>query len=209
MSAPRTVGLLFLIVATGCTGEGSAARGGQSDAAQGRTRAVEPWPEPTQPATTPGSKGQSVTKADPPRTKAPAKIAASPIPTDQPRKNEVATPAAKKPVAPPPLDVASLKTRLRETNAIGVLSKLALKNQVDDLLDQFRAAYRGGQKTTPVALRQPYDMLVMKVLALLQDSDPALARPSPASPRGKIRGLPFPPKKAPSPPSPGPLGFTH
>lgn len=136
MSAPRTVGLLFLILAAGCTGVGQA----------------------------------------PPRTKAPEKIAASPVPTEQPRKNHVATPAAKKPGAPPPLDVASLKTRLRETNAIGVLSKLALKNQVDDLLDQFRAAYRGGQKTTPVALRQPYDMLVMKVLALLQDGDPALAR---------------------------------
>lgn len=179
MSAPCTVGLLFLILAAGCTGVGQAPprEARQSGAAQGRTVAVEPpRPEPTQPVTTPGSKGQSVTKADPPRTKVPEKIAASPIPTEQPRKNQVATPAAKKPEAPPPLDVASLKTRLRETNAIGVLSKLALKNQVDDLLDQFRAAYRGGQKTTPVALRQPYDMLVMKVLALLQDGDPALAR---------------------------------
>lgn len=166
MSVPRTGGLLFLILATGCTGVGQApprSETTESASTQDRTVAVEPpRPEPTQPVTA--------------QDKAPAKIAASPVPTEQPRKNAVATPAAKKPEAPAPLDVASLKTRLRETNAIGVLSKLALKNQVDDLLDLFRAAYRGGQKTTPVALRQPYDMLVMKVLALLQDSDPALAR---------------------------------
>ena len=33
-----------------------------------------------------------------------------------------------------------------------------------------------GQKTSVASLRQPYDMLVLKVLALLQDSDPPLAR---------------------------------
>jgi len=78
--------------------------------------------------------------------------------------------------AEPPLDVAALKARLRDTNAIGLFTKLALKNQVDDLLQQFRAHYLSGQKTSVTALRQPYDMLVLKVLALLQDRDPSLAR---------------------------------
>lgn len=72
--------------------------------------------------------------------------------------------------------MAALKARLRDTNAIGVFSKLALKNQVDDLLKQFRAHYQSGQKTSVASLRQPYDMLVLKVLALVQDSDPSLAR---------------------------------
>ena len=76
----------------------------------------------------------------------------------------------------PPLDIAGLKTRLRDTNAIGVFTKLALKNQVDDLLQQVRAHHQSGQKTSVAPLRQPYDMLVLKTLCLVQDSDPSLAR---------------------------------
>ena len=74
-----------------------------------------------------------------------------------------------------PLDLTSLETRLRETEAIGVMTKIALKNQVDDLLNQFRAFYAGKLKTTLAELRRPYDLLVLKVLSLLQDSDPSLA----------------------------------
>jgi hypothetical protein len=74
-----------------------------------------------------------------------------------------------------PLDVAALKARLRDTKAIGVFTKLALKSQVDDLLQQFKTHYLSGQTTDVAALRQPYDMLVLKVLALVQDSDPSLA----------------------------------
>jgi len=76
----------------------------------------------------------------------------------------------------PPLNVAALKARLRDANAIGLFTKLALENQVDDLLQQFRAHYLSGRKTGAAALRQPYDMLVLKLLALLQDTDPSLAR---------------------------------
>ena len=78
--------------------------------------------------------------------------------------------------AEPPLDVAALKARLRDTHAIGVFTKLALKNQVDDLLQQFRAHHQGGQRTGVASLRQPYDMLVLKVLSVVQDNDPPLAR---------------------------------
>jgi len=56
-----------------------------------------------------------------------------------------------------------------------VLTKITLKNQVDDLLNQFRAYYEGKLKTTLAELRRQYDLLVLKVLSLLQDSDPALA----------------------------------
>ncbi len=76
----------------------------------------------------------------------------------------------------PPLDVAGLKARLRDTHAIGAFTKLALKNQVDDLLKRFRAHYQSGQKTGVALLQQPYDMLVLKVLCVVQDSDPSLAR---------------------------------
>ena len=86
------------------------------------------------------------------------------------------TPAAPTPAAAPPLDLFSLKQRLRETHAIGVFTKLSLKNQVDDLLDQIRAHYRSSGPPAPSALRERYDLLILKVLSLLQDGDPALAR---------------------------------
>jgi len=128
--------------------------------------------KPVASAPAPPSKTQST--AAPPPAKTPAKASVSPKGIEQSRKNEDPPPVARKPE--PPLDLAALKERLRDTNAIGVFTKLALKNQVDDLLQQFRAHYLSGQKTGVAALRQPYDMLVLKVLALIQDSDPSLAR---------------------------------
>jgi len=91
-----------------------------------------------------------------------------------------AVPAPKQPAVPAPkpstLDLASLEKRLKDTSAIGVFTKLTLKNQVDDLINQFRLHYQGRTKTTLAALRQPYDQLLLKVLSLLQDGDPPLAR---------------------------------
>src|SRR6266850_6245305 len=75
-----------------------------------------------------------------------------------------------------PLDLKSLETRLRETKAIGIFTKLSLKNQVDDLLEQFRGFHQGRDQATLAKLRQAYDLLLLKVLSLLQDGDPALAR---------------------------------
>jgi hypothetical protein len=76
----------------------------------------------------------------------------------------------------PPLDIAALSARLRSTSAIGIFTKLALKNQMDDLLQQVRGVHQSGRTGGVGALRQPYDMLVLKVLAVLQDGDPPLAR---------------------------------
>ena len=124
------------------------------------------------PASPPATASQSAVKPAPAAAKAPAAVAKAPV--AQPAKKEGAAPeVAKK--SSPTLDLTSLEQRLKDTNAIGVLTKLALKNQVDDLLDQFRAFYQGKLKTTLAELRRPYDLLVLKVLALLQDSDPALA----------------------------------
>ena len=125
--------------------------------------------EPTPPSPRPGA-----AKTDPPHPVAPVKAAASPVAIEQPRKT-VNPPLVARPLEPS-LDVAALKVRLRDTNAIGVFTKLALKNQMDDLLKQFRAHYQGGEKTSVESLRQPYNMLVLKVLSVVQDGDPALAR---------------------------------
>jgi len=68
-----------------------------------------------------------------------------------------------------------MEQRLRDTRAIGMMTKLSLKNQVDDLIDAFRDFYAGKVKTPLSMLRQRYDLLLMKVLAVLQDGDAALA----------------------------------
>ena len=73
------------------------------------------------------------------------------------------------------LDLKSLEQRLRDTRAIGVFTKLSLKNQVDDLLSEFRMAYLGTNKHPSAQMRQHYDQLLLKVLSVLQDSDPPLA----------------------------------
>ena len=75
-----------------------------------------------------------------------------------------------------------------------MFTKLALKNQVDDLLDRFRAYYKRQGTTTLAELRRTYDMLLLKVLSLLQDSDPPLARDIVAS-REAIWGILADPKK--------------
>jgi len=114
----------------------------------------------------------------PPPVLAPANAATAAVPVAVakvlPRKQDGPV-AAIAPVAAT-LDVAALKARLRDTAAIGVLAKISLSNQVDELLESFRTHYDGGQKTSLAALRKPYDELVMKVLDMLQGRDPSLAR---------------------------------
>jgi hypothetical protein len=148
--------------------------------------------EPVTAAATPPSRSESAKPAAPP-VKAPAKASAAAVVTEPPRKDET-PPATVAKAQEPPLDVAALTARLRDTKAIGTFTKLALKNQVDDLLKQFRAHYQSGRKASVDSLRQPYNMLILKVLSLLQDSDPALARTISAS-REAIWGILADPEK--------------
>jgi hypothetical protein len=127
--------------------------------------------------------GQPASKSAPPDVKAPAKPAAPPGPPAQPLKMEPSPPVVAKPTAQS-LDLTSLEQRLKDTEAIGVLTKLTLKNQIDDLLDHFRAYYQGKLHTTLADLRRSYDLLFLKVLALLQDSDRSLATAIAASREG-------------------------
>ena len=120
-----------------------------------------------------------------PAAKAPLKIPAAPSTAAQSRKTESAAPG--KPAASPPLDLASLEQQLRDTKAIGVFTKISLKNQVDDLLTQFRAFHQGGAGVL-TELREKYNLLLLKVLSLLQASDPVLAQAVAAS-RETIWGL--------------------
>jgi hypothetical protein len=120
---------------------------------------VEKKPAPRAPAT-PGS------AAPVPALATPAPATPAPAP---------ALPAAAKAGAAPNLDLKGLEQRLKSTKAIGIFTKLALKNQVDDLLAKFRAFHDGRQPPTLADLRPNYELLIMKVQSLIQNDDPELA----------------------------------
>lgn len=103
----------------------------------------------------------------------PEKVLDSESTIEHTKKNEDPPPVAEK--KEPPMDVEALEARLRETKAIGLFTKLALKNQIDDLMKQFGEYHQGVKKISINSLRQSYDMLVLKMLAVIQDGDPSLA----------------------------------
>jgi len=164
-----------------------------------------PPPAPAPPAVVPRAPAASPPVAKAAAPGLPAATAQTQVPgTKVVPKAATAVPAAPRPAAalplaaaPPPaapLDFKSLGTRLRQTRAIGVMTKLSLKNEADDLLAAFRAYHSGHGKATLAELRRSYDMLLLKVLTLLQDSDPPLARDIVQS-RAAIWGILSDPRK--------------
>lgn len=83
--------------------------------------------------------------------------------------------AAGTPAAQTPLALAALEQRLKDTDAIGLFTKIALKNQIDDLLDRIKSHHQGNGNTTLAQLRQSYDQLLARIYELLKEGDPALA----------------------------------
>jgi len=131
---------------------------------------IKPSAAADQPGNTHALK-EAPAESAPPAAKPPVKVA---IPTPQP-KPVVAAPARSEPPALPALALATLEQRLKDTDAVGVFTKLALKNQIDDLLGQIRAHHEGRGKFTLAQLRQTYDQLLLKVHDLLKKGDPPLA----------------------------------
>ena len=123
----------------------------------------------------PSAPAPSRREATSPNVKTP-KTPAAPAPREPARAKKDVEPSPSRQAVAPALDLKSLEARLRETKAIGVFTKLSLKNKVDDLLSQFREFHQGKGGSKLSELRQSYDLLIMKVLSLLQDSDPPLAR---------------------------------
>ena len=132
---------------------------------------VPSTPAESRPQTEPKRESESKAKPPPvpkPHAKQEPKPETKPEPKPKPAPPTVAKQSA-------PLDLNSLEERLKETDAIGLLTKLSLKNQVDDLVGEFRAYHRGVRPPTLAQLRPAFELLLMKVLSLLQDKDPALA----------------------------------
>jgi hypothetical protein len=176
MRSHAVVGYSCLLLAAGCAMMTPAPQ----EAPPAPVASSSPPAQPPAASEAPGAKAAA-------KTPAPAARAATPP------KSAATAPAAAKPKAPT-LDLASLEKRLKDSPAIGVLTKITLKNQVDDLLDKFRAYYQGKLKASLAELRQPYETLLLKVLSLLQDSDPVLASDIIAS-REAIWGILSDPKK--------------
>lgn len=154
------------------------------------TKDVERPSPPRQPAPvvqTPAVAPSPPAAAQRPETSPPEAKSEAPPGSAQPTPDPASTPKpAPSPIGPlteesakPPtvaLDLTSLERRLRDTKAIGIFTKLSLKNQVDDLLGEFREFHQSGDRTRLAMLREAFELLILKVLSLLQDGDPALAR---------------------------------
>jgi len=152
---------------------------------------VEPVVRPAPPPM-PRSTDANVAKTDSPRIQSSVKPPVTAVLTEQPQKIKSAAPSVEQQQAS--LDMTALKKRLRETKAIGTFTKITLKNQVDELMNKFQEFHQGRVKTTLAELRQDYDRLLLKVLALLQDGDQQLASAIVAS-RAAIWGILVDPAK--------------
>jgi hypothetical protein len=159
-AAVVAIGSLIVVLAlAGCVGNTTA-----PSPAAGATPVVESAP----PAVAPRSSAVAPAPA-PASSSAPKAVSKAP---DLPKPGAASPPVKGPPT--PTLDFGSLETRLRATTAIGVFTKLSLKNQVSDLLDQFKTFHHDGVPAL-ARLRQEYDLLLLKVLSLLQDKDASLA----------------------------------
>jgi hypothetical protein len=153
--------LLLLLLVAACT----------------RVKPDTPVSEPKNVPTQPGAPPSAAKPAAPAKTRPGAAAPAAPIERAPGPKaaGNAAPPLAKTPTTAPTLDLKSLEAQLKDTKAIGFFTKISLKNQVDDLLGRFREHYKGTAKVTLTDLRRSYDLLMMKVLSLLQDEDQPLA----------------------------------
>ncbi len=74
------------------------------------------------------------------------------------------------------LDLETLKSRLRTTPALSLTEKLALKQEVGQLLDQLRLYHSGRSAISLEALHRQFDQLVSGLVSVLHIGDPALCQ---------------------------------
>jgi hypothetical protein len=209
MRALLLVASLSAIAAlSGCAGS-PPQPGAATSTHEGSPTAVAPTPPATTPSPVEPDPSKSATAAapappkeaastpppsPPPAARAPPKAPPpSPAEPKAPANPPAVAAAPAAPPAAPTLDLDGLEQRLRDTPAIGVFTKLSLKNQVNDLLGQFREFHDGKINVPLTDLRQRYEQLLLKVVTLLQDSDEPLAK-AVASSREAIWGILADPK---------------
>ena len=103
-------------------------------------------------------------------------VPAAPATGEPERASDSVASSVTPPAAAETLDFTSLATRLRNTKAINLRTKFAVKNESHDLLEAFRAHHAQRGTATLAELRRSYDALFLKLYSLLEDADPPLAR---------------------------------
>ena len=74
------------------------------------------------------------------------------------------------------VDLEILGDMLAKTSAVGFLTKLSLKKDIDKVLARLEKFHDGGGKYTLEQLEEQYNLLLMKIAAHLQDKDLATHR---------------------------------
>jgi len=69
------------------------------------------------------------------------------------------------------VDLEILGGMLAKTSAVGFLTKLSLKKDIDKVLARMEKFHDGGGKYTLEQLEEQYNLLLMKISAHLQDKD--------------------------------------
>jgi hypothetical protein len=147
--------------------DGSTAEAPATPAAPGNS-APDPAPAPAEP---PPPTAQPVEPPPVPLPPSPPpEVAETPAPVEGEAADDEGSASAA-----PSLTLDELERELRSTPALGFFSRLALKNDIDDLLDAVRDFHQNGDGRLD-DLRERFDLLVLKVMSLLQDDDPGLAR---------------------------------
>jgi hypothetical protein len=72
------------------------------------------------------------------------------------------------------VDLSMLTIALTNTKAVGVFTKLRLKKDINKLLARFDDWHNGKSKFTLDQLEEQYNLLLMKIAALIHDKDLAL-----------------------------------
>ena len=165
--------VLLLLFTAGCTRATSVPPASEPQIVVTQADVPQAAAEPAAPATLPAE--PAAAPAPSARLPAPQPAAKPAARATPPAASQAAPPVAKTTAAAPALDLKALEEQLRGTKAIGFFTKIALKNQVDDLLDRFREYYKGKANLTMMELRRSYGLLMMKVLSLLQNEDQKLA----------------------------------
>lgn len=73
------------------------------------------------------------------------------------------------------LDVASLRVRLHDTHAIGLVAKLELKREIEQLIDVLADFHAGRTATSLDAIHGTFAVLVTRTVALLEPGERELA----------------------------------
>ena len=73
-------------------------------------------------------------------------------------------------------DLNALVSRISQSKALGLFTKLSLKHDIDGLLENVRKYHDGSGDGSLEQLRERYDVLVHKLMILLQEKDGELAK---------------------------------